>query len=157
MRYIESKISDAEFERKLEQKRFLHQCKRDKFKGLYAAGLLQKARPYMSDDETRKRIVEEARERIEAGEMLDDIAKEVGWSRQSISDWARALGNPLPRSVNIKPFQIDEIIHQVNELGHGYTKTLKEIGVSAGGVRYALAKRGLYYNGKTKTIDPCEN
>ena len=83
--------------------------------------------------------------RIREGERLEDIAKEMGYMRSTLTAWANAAGEPLPRTVRITEAKQDQIINLVNE--HGYTMhtAANFVGVSECGIRYQLKKRGLRY------------
>ena len=160
MRFLDSTFSDDEFEKELEQKRFLQQCKRDKFKGLYKAGLLEKPehtdasgpnvkRPYLKPEQKLAKVRAIAK-RIREGERLEDIAKEMGYMRNTLTAWANAAGEPLPRTVRITEAKQDQVINLVNEHGYAMHTAVNFVGVSECGIRYQLKKRGLRYCKKAK-------
>lgn len=154
--FMDSQITDAQFEAERKRMKFLHDCKTKGFKALERSGQIEHSmRPEPSGKDVKKpqykeafrvKILKQALKRYKAGETTDEIAASFDICKQTLLKWSKTYNMPFPRKLKITICEQDRIISLVNKDGYRLTEACRMRGFSIFGVRNAIEKRGFKYN-----------
>jgi len=169
---LENHETDEQFRKRIEQRKFLQECKEKGFQRLKELGadhggvtfkpkrdysnarheIILPGRTEPINDDDRKQILADICKRLANNESLLDVAPEIGISVSTIKKWAKRLGVKLPsgKRKSIVEDNALECMRLVNEEGFTMVKAASKFGISAHGVRCALRRFGYEYNAKQK-------
>jgi DNA-binding transcriptional MerR regulator len=155
LRYLESKLTDAELER-CQRLRFIQDCKAKGFKDLEAKGLLKRDTrgPTVSrlNAEKAERIAREA-ERLVNDELMSipKVAKQFGVAPQTIKNYCNTYGIKLMRYFEATRIKDKGVIDKAQPLlleGETLAGAERTMGLRTGRIYKAMQRLHLYYDGK---------
>lgn len=154
LRYLESKLTDAEIER-CQRLRFLQDCKAKGFKDLEAKGLIKVKRkrepvPQAEASEV-KRIAKEA-DRLVNHELVSipKVAKQFGLTPPTLKKYCDAHGITLMRYADAVLIKDRQLINKVEPLllkGENLTSIERILELSDGRIYNSMKRLNLYIDG----------
>lgn len=159
LKLLESSMSDAEFDRCVENHKLLYDCKTKGFKNLEIAGLIQ--HPSTSErfgkDESAE-IAEQASRLVNDGKMtVASAAKEIGVStgvlRYHVRKNEAGMSPKRGRPTDVDPKKADKAIKLINNKGYRYSEACRMLGISRVILRTLLTNRGMRYDAKLIRVE----
>lgn len=164
--------SDEQFRERIEQRKFLQECKEKGFQRLKELGadhggvtfkkkkdttncrnsIVLPGKTEAINDDDRRQILADICKRLENSESLLKVAPEIGIAVSTIKKWAKRFGVKLPSGMrkSIVEENAFECMRLVNEEGLSMMKAAAKYGISAHGARCALRRFGYEYNAAAK-------